>query len=92
MHDPSWLLVAGLLVAAVVLNTVGYAVWKRGIVGQWFSAAVGVASLVLLIGGDTSPALISVAVVALLGLGAYAGRRWIIEQRPSDRAPRSGRR
>jgi hypothetical protein len=59
-----------LIIAAVLLNTVGFIAWKRGELGQWYRAAVGVATLALLVGGGWARAL-GAGVALLLWLYAF---------------------
>jgi hypothetical protein len=66
-----------LATAAVLLNVVGYIAWKRGALGQWYRAAVGVATLALIFGvGDFQWLRVLGAGGALL-LGLYALVAWV---------------
>jgi hypothetical protein len=62
-----------LIIAAVLLNIVGFIAWKRGELGQGYRGAVGVATLALLFGPGWVRS--AGAGVALL-LGFYALVAW----------------
>ena len=62
-----------LIAAAVLLNVIGFLAWKRGELGQWYRAAVGVATLALLFGGGWVRT-VGIGVALLLGL--YAVVAW----------------
>jgi hypothetical protein len=59
-----------LITAAVLLNVIGFIAWKRGDLGQWYRAAVGLATVALLFGGGWVRTL-GIAVALLLGLYAF---------------------
>ena len=61
---------SALITAAVLLNVIGYIAWKRGELGQWYRAAVGVATVALLFGRGWVRAL-GIGVALLLGLYAF---------------------
>ncbi len=64
-----------LFVAAIAVNTLGYRAMRRGVVGNWFSPTVALATLVLLVGADFSLAACLVGILGLLALGLYGGLR-----------------
>jgi len=59
-----------IVVAAIVINTLGYRAMKRGAVGTWFSPAVALATLLILVGADFSLPLLVAGFITLLVLGA----------------------
>ena len=59
-----------LIIAAVLLNVIGYIAWKRGELGQWYRAAVGVATVALLFGHGWVRDL-GIGVALLLSLYAF---------------------
>ena len=77
--------VLALIAAAVLLNSVGFMAWKRGVVGPWFGGAVAAATLAVLVGDDLSHWLRASGAVALLLLGLYGLVMWGRHRRTADR-------
>ena len=76
MEPWTWEVLAVLSTAALV-NTFGFIAWRRGLVGEWYSGAVALATLAMLVGDDYSHWLrTSGALVAFL-LGLYGFVAWI---------------
>jgi hypothetical protein len=67
-----------LITASVLLNIIGFIAWKRGDLGQWYRAAVVLATVALLFGGGwVRTAGIGVALL----LGLYALVAWARHRR-----------
>jgi hypothetical protein len=59
-----------LIIAAVLLNGVGFIAWKRGELGQWYRGAVLLATVALLFGGGWVRA-VGAGLAVLLGVYAF---------------------
>ena len=70
--------VSVLITAAVLLNIIGFIAWKRGDLGQWYRAVVGLATVALLFGGGWVRTL-GTGVALLLAL--YALVAWVRHRR-----------
>jgi hypothetical protein len=66
-----------LITAALLLNILGYIAWKRGALGQWYRAAVGVATLALLLGDRYNHWVRTFGAALALLLGLYAFVAWV---------------
>jgi len=68
-----WWVIGLIVVTTIVINTLGYRAMKRGVVGKWFSPAVALATVLVLVGADFSLPLLVVGFLTLLVLGITGG-------------------
>lgn len=76
MTDPPiWVLVL-LIATALVLNTVAWSAWTRDLLPPWWRAAVGVVTLVVLVGYSNSWGIFVGGLLVLAGLTIIGAWAW----------------